>query len=424
MKISRPNKSGKPGVKKHEVDLKVLPADVVFKGRLATKIKYDKTRKKLVFSGSMTEKEEQELNDLSQNKKYLNAIEKLADKSSPKRTHIYAINKEMLLIAVRMALNPDGITTKDVKELMADLKGYITDEEKKKCLRTAERRIKAIKDIYKNGVQEIGEKGIDIRRKVIKSALSLYPPTEEEIQAIKAAIDIVKREGIPGLADALESIYERAYKSQKGIHEWATTAIDPLDQFIRIGLAMRPGPRVKVNNDVMNQLHKAIESSRIVTINYEPTWKENVETYDIKPYGFLFGSRHYLIADKVGYSGKAQWRLDYITKVTITDKEFSRPAGDAILEYAQRSFGSYQEKPFDVVWVFDQVAAPRAAEFIFHPTQKVRKLPDGKLEVKFAAGGLMEMAWHLNMWGEHVKVKKPDGFWKEYERRKQEGALP
>lgn len=50
-----------------------------------------------------------------------------------------------------------------------------------------------------------------------------------------------------------------------------------------------------------------------------------------------------------------------------------------------------------------------AAEWRFHPTQETRRLPDGRLEVRFTASGWLEMAWHLHCWGESVEVIAPDG---------------
>jgi predicted DNA-binding transcriptional regulator YafY len=33
--------------------------------------------------------------------------------------------------------------------------------------------------------------------------------------------------------------------------------------------------------------------------------------------------------------------------------------------------------------------------------------PDGSLVVRFRAGGLLEMAWHLFTWGDQVEVVEP-----------------
>ena len=48
-----------------------------------------------------------------------------------------------------------------------------------------------------------------------------------------------------------------------------------------------------------------------------------------------------------------------------------------------------------------------AAAFLFHPDQTVTENEDGSLTVRFKAGGLDEMSWHLVTWQESVTVEKP-----------------
>lgn len=67
----------------------------------------------------------------------------------------------------------------------------------------------------------------------------------------------------------------------------------------------------------------------------------------------------------------------------------------------------FQEEPVDVVWKFSPKAAPDAAEFLFHPNQVLEPQSDGSLIVRFRAGGLLEMSWHLFTWGEEVEIIKP-----------------
>lgn len=56
---------------------------------------------------------------------------------------------------------------------------------------------------------------------------------------------------------------------------------------------------------------------------------------------------------------------------------------------------------------FDADAAPDAAAFLFHPDQTVEQRGDGTLTVRFKAGGLDEICWHLVTWGESATVEKP-----------------
>ena len=74
----------------------------------------------------------------------------------------------------------------------------------------------------------------------------------------------------------------------------------------------------------------------------------------------------------------------------------------------------FQEPVIDVVWRFPATLAADAREHHFHPTEEKVDLPDGGLELRFAAGGLLEMAWELFTWGPGVEVVAPDALREQY----------
>jgi predicted DNA-binding transcriptional regulator YafY len=99
--------------------------------------------------------------------------------------------------------------------------------------------------------------------------------------------------------------------------------------------------------------------------------------------------------------------LSNIEKVEVTDFPFRRHKEFLLSAFAERSFGVFQEKPFDVVWRFSPNAAADAKTFLFHPTQTLEDQSDGSLIVRFRAGGALEMCWHLFTWGNEVEVLAP-----------------
>ena len=129
----------------------------------------------------------------------------------------------------------------------------------------------------------------------------------------------------------------------------------------------------------------------------------------VQPYGFLYGTRHYLVAwsevDRARDFRK--FALSNIERVELLTQTFTRKRGFSIQKYAEGSFGVFQEEPVDVVWKFSPKAAPDATEFLFHPNQVLEPQSDGSLIVRFRAGGLLEMSWHLFTWGDEVEIIKP-----------------
>ena len=56
---------------------------------------------------------------------------------------------------------------------------------------------------------------------------------------------------------------------------------------------------------------------------------------------------------------------------------------------------------------FDSDVAEDAENYRFHQSQSVHRNADGSLTVKFTAGGIVEMCWHLVTWDTHVEIKEP-----------------
>jgi predicted DNA-binding transcriptional regulator YafY len=92
----------------------------------------------------------------------------------------------------------------------------------------------------------------------------------------------------------------------------------------------------------------------------------------------------------------------------LLDRAFKRAENFDLSTYAAQSFGVFQEEPIDVVLRFEPDAADDAAGWLFHPTQMVEREADGGLIVRFRAGGVQEMCWHLFTWGKAVTVVAPE----------------
>jgi predicted DNA-binding transcriptional regulator YafY len=173
------------------------------------------------------------------------------------------------------------------------------------------------------------------------------------------------------------------------------------------GIAMRPGPRPTIAAGVLSTLRRAILSMQLVVVRYaSPDCLESAARI-LCPYGLLYGGRGWLVAHVDDLPEMRLWRLDRIVSVDLLDRGFSRREDFSLQTYAAQSFGIFQEEPFDVVLRFTPAAADDAARWLFHPSQSVKEEPDGTLTVRFRAGGMQEMSWHLFTWGSAVSVIAP-----------------
>ena len=172
-------------------------------------------------------------------------------------------------------------------------------------------------------------------------------------------------------------------------------------------LAMRPGPRPRIERGLLPLLRDAIKATRRVKFGYVSRSSGRPSRQLVEPYGVLYGNRAYLVGSADWAEQPRLWSLANVSKAQITGQTFEREPDFDLQKFAERSFGAFQEPPVDVVLRFDAGAARDAATFLFHPTQTLVENEDGSLTVRFTAGGLNEMCWHLFTWGEGVTVEEP-----------------
>jgi predicted DNA-binding transcriptional regulator YafY len=237
---------------------------------------------------------------------------------------------------------------------------------------------------------------------------SLVNFTADELADLNSAIKLLRKQNRKDQAANLEALETKLRSLLKP--ETARRVEPDIEALMEAeGIAARPGPRPRIKITVVDELRRAIKRCNKVEIQYRRRKDGKVNKRLLSPYGFLHGHRHYLVAwhEHKKQSMFLTFALPSIESVKVLDEMYERDPEFSLDEYASRSFGLFQEEPFDVVWKFTPEAAPTAREFIFHPNQSLEEQPDGSLIVNFRTGSNIEMAWHLFSWGDQVEVIKP-----------------
>ena len=278
--------------------------------------------------------------------------------------------------------------------------------------RTAERMRDTVRDLFPQDYDEMRDgprKFFKLRTRRL-DALTLASFTEKDLAALPTAAKVLRQNNLADQAEVLERIFTGLNSLRKPGPKFDIN----LEDLMRIeGVARRPGPRFIYNEEIVGVLREALGAFRQVRVTY----RKNEKNQDFKliPLGFLYGERHhYLVARHA--DGFMEGRPHYfilsrIEAVEVLDEAFEEDHDFNLAEYASRSFGVYQEEPFEVEWRFSPKVADEAANYVFHPSQEMTRNQDGSLTVRFTAGGRLEMAWHLYTWEDEVKVLKPADFW-------------
>ena len=272
--------------------------------------------------------------------------------------------------------------------------------------RTAERMRDAVERTF--GPLEQVESGDRRKRWRLSSdgLRGLVAVSADELGALSMAVPALERAGLGEQASKLEEMAVKL-RALKRAGKRGRPEVDLEARLHAEGLAMRPGPRQPVDPDTLVLLREAILTCRTVEFDYlsRSTGRQSRQT--VEPYGLLYGNRAFLVA-RTEWSGEPRlWRLGSVRGARLGLDDFERDPAFDLSAFARRSFGTFQEKPVKVSLRFDAHAAPDAAAFLFHPDQTVEGNDDETVTVRFEAGGLDEMCWHLFTWGDNVTVEKP-----------------
>ena len=272
--------------------------------------------------------------------------------------------------------------------------------------RTAERMLHAVEEVFGSlKIVNIGEK--QRRRRLESSELGrLVSVSPEELADLESAVAGLERAGLAELAASLQNL---RVKLQAILRSRSSDERESdLEMLMRTeGLAMRAGPRPRLEEGLLSVLREGIKFSRVVEFEYLAQGTGRQSTRRVQPYGVLYGNRAFLVGKTDSDGDVRLWRLANMSEAKSSMERFKRDPAFDLQSYAKRSFGTFQEKSVEVVLRFNADAARDAAAFLFHPDQTVTENKDGSVTVRFKAGGIEEMCWHLVTWEDGVTVEKP-----------------
>ena len=316
----------------------------------------------------------------------------------------YEKTEQLLELATMMQANREGVSLNNICEKFGVSR------------RTAERMRDMIKIRFPQTKETMDDNGFKrwyIPQGTLRDFIQF---SAEEVALLETLKTLLEKNN---MADKTETLERLTDKIKANVKPDVMRRLEPDVEVLMEaeGFICRPGPKLKINTEIISVIRQAILENHHIRVQYVSRSTGKRSRNILIPYGLLYGERnHYLIAKHAnGYASGAlrSFILSNIKKVEIlTDTVFEQGDFD-LRKYAEESFGAFHEEPFDVEWLFDAEVAEDAKKYVFHPSQKVVENEDGTLTVTFHAGGRREMDWHLYTWGEHVKVIKPEN-WRKF----------
>lgn len=181
------------------------------------------------------------------------------------------------------------------------------------------------------------------------------------------------------------------------------------------GFAVHQYSRVKADKKVLDKLRQAMLSFKKVEFDYNTD--KGLRHIALNPYGIIISDKYYLVGFNEYVNNLRLYKVDKLQNLIVTDDYFEKDEKFLLSEYCNNSFSIYQEEPMNITLEFDKSVAEDVLNYHFHPTQKMKQLDNGNIQVKFTSGGKLAICHELFKWGTSVKIKKPvelKNYYKQY----------
>jgi proteasome accessory factor B len=161
------------------------------------------------------------------------------------------------------------------------------------------------------------------------------------------------------------------------------------------------------------QLFEAVSSavlkSHEIAFEYRKLGSSGYEARRVQPYHLgCIDQQWYLFAHDLVRGQLRTFVLSRMRKVQNTRMRFRRPPDFSIGRHLSNSLGVFSTNGrFKVRIQFDDFASRLVSERNWHPSQKIKRLPGGGIELSLELGSLEEIERWVLSWGAHARVIAP-----------------
>jgi predicted DNA-binding transcriptional regulator YafY len=162
---------------------------------------------------------------------------------------------------------------------------------------------------------------------------------------------------------------------------------------------------------LFEQLSHAVFKQVEIRFDYKKPDAARYEQRYVQPYHLgCVENLWYLFAFDLDREQLRTFALPRIRDVRVSKTRFRRPVDFSIGRFLGESFGVFAKPAktkYNVRVQFDPFAAARIEERQWHPSQKIKQLRNGGIELSLTLGNLEEIERWILSWGSHAQVLTP-----------------
>ncbi len=168
-------------------------------------------------------------------------------------------------------------------------------------------------------------------------------------------------------------------------------------------------PVTEINQQVWDTLQRCLNEERTAQIQYQAPGYDTAATRAIDPYHIVGHKGEWYL---LGWSHHDESvRIYALARIKSCRREaarFNRPKDFRAEDYIDPSFGVFlKEEQVDVAIRFQPPAASKIQERMWHPNQRIEKVTDGSIILRFTTNQQTQTLFWVSNWGPNAQILSP-----------------
>src|SRR5439155_14235240 len=180
-----------------------------------------------------------------------------------------------------------------------------------------------------------------------------------------------------------------------------------MQEFFSVGLG--PHKVYGRHRQLLERLSRAVADHRTVQMRYYSASRGRVTRREVDPYHLWFAAGGlYLIAYCHLRRDVRMFAVERIRSITLTDHPYQMPLGFNVEEYVQDALMVMRGRRIDVELLFSKTAAAWMKDKLWHSSQEITSLKDGRLRMTLKVADNDELVGWILSFGSQVRVDRPE----------------
>lgn len=175
-------------------------------------------------------------------------------------------------------------------------------------------------------------------------------------------------------------------------------------------LSVRFGPHktYHAHRELIDRVSRAITDRRTVQMRYLSASSGKTGRREVDPYHLWYAAGGLYL---IGYCHRRRdvrmFAVERIRSLTITDHPYQLPLGFDVEAYVQDALVVMRGRQIEVALMLDRPTAAWARDRVWHPSQRLTPLRDGRLRLALRAADTRELVGWILSFGRGAKVISP-----------------